>query len=289
MKKFKKISLLLILTTLFTTGCFKRDKMEDINIITTEYPIEYVVNYLYGESSNVSSIYPRSVDVNNYKLTDKQIKDFSNNDLFVYNGSSDEREYAKKMLNNNRNLKIIDASYGVDETYAKSDLWLNPSNILMIGQNIRNELEEYITSQYIKEEINNKYNLLKVSISELETEFKKAADNSVDKRIIATDETLKFLEKYGFTVINLTENGERKEQNISLAESLLESKKLSYIFTHENDTNEELLNNLKNKYNAQEITFRVLETITEEDITNGDDYLSLMHNNIELIKKETYK
>ena len=33
------------------TGCFKRDKMEDINIATTIYPIEYVTNRLYGNNS----------------------------------------------------------------------------------------------------------------------------------------------------------------------------------------------------------------------------------------------
>lgn len=288
MKKFC-LALLIFSMAVFTTGCFKRDKMEDINIITTVYPIEYVVNYLYGNSSNITSIYPKSANVSEYEITNKQIKDFSDNDLFVYNGDSNEREYATAMLNKNRNLKIIDASYGVDAVYSKYDLWLNPSNILMIGQNVRNELEEYISNPYIIEEINDQYQLLKVNISELETEFKRASDNSHDARIITSDETLKFLEKYGFTVINLTEKGERKENNISLAESLLSSKKLSYIFIHENDSNLELVDSITNKYNAEKMTFRVLETITEDDVNNGDDYLSLMHANIENLKQETYK
>ena len=287
----KKICIccLILLTILLTTGCFKRDNMEDINIITTSYPIEYVVNFLYGDNSTVKSIYPRSANVSQYEITKKQIKDFSDNDLFVYNGNTDEREYATSMLNNNRDLKIIDAAYGVDAVYSEYDLWLNPSNVLMIGQNVRNELEDYISNPYLIEEINSKYQLLKVNISELETEYKKAADNSNDKRIISSDETLKFLEKYGFTVINLTENGEKKENNIELAKSLLKNKKLSYVFIHENDINLDFVNNLIKQYNAEKLTFRILETITEEDVVNGDDYLSLMYDNIELVKKETYK
>ena len=97
----------LIVTTCLT-GCFKRDKMEDINIITTIYPIEYVTNRLYGNNSSVESIYPRNAVSSDYTITSKQLKDYSKYDLFIYNGESSEREYATKMLDNNNNLKIID-------------------------------------------------------------------------------------------------------------------------------------------------------------------------------------
>lgn len=281
--------ILLVLGLVFTTsGCVKKYDMEDIDVITTIYPIEFVVDYLYGDNSNVYSIYPKGANINNYEFTNKQIKDFSEYDLFVYDGDSKERKYAISMLNNNHELMLINASHGVDVRYSKYDLWLNPSNILMIGQNVRNELETYISNPFLVEKINNQYQLLKLSISELETEFKKTADNSHDKRIISSDETLLFLNKYGFEVINLTENGERKENNISLAKSLLDNKNLSYVFIHEDDKNLEVVNSLI-KDNSNILMFRVLEYINEEDMTNGDDYLSLMHDNIELIKTETYK
>ena len=36
--------------SLILTGClFKRDTMEDIDIYTTIYPINYLTNYLYGD------------------------------------------------------------------------------------------------------------------------------------------------------------------------------------------------------------------------------------------------
>ena len=72
----------------------------------------------------------------------------------------------------NKNIKIIDASYGLEETYAKSDIWLNPSNILMLAQNIKQELSDYIENPYLKQEINNNYKLLKLDISELDVNSK---------------------------------------------------------------------------------------------------------------------
>lgn len=289
MKKTIIISSILIITLSCLTGCFKRDKMEDINIATTIYPIEYVTNRLYGNNSKIKSIYPRDSISNSYKITNKQLNDYSEYDLFIYNGESKEREYATTMLNNNKNLKIIDAAYGLDATYSMSDIWLNPSNILMLGQNIKNELTEYISYRYLVEEIKDQYTLLKVDITELETEIKKTADNSVDNQIIVADESLNFLEKYGFKVINLTNNGKDKENNIALAKELLNSGKLNYVFVMDHSRSYEIANQLKEIYKAQILTFRTLDTITEKDEQNNDDYLSIMHSNIDLLKQETYK
>lgn len=287
----KKIISLVIITLILSclTGCFKRDSMEDINIITTIYPIEYVTTRIYGDNAKIESIYPRDSISKTYNITNKQLKDYSEYDLFIYNGETKEKEYATKMLNTNKNLKIIDAAYGLDSTYSTSDIWLNPSNILMIGQNIRNELSEYIKDPYLTKEINNKYNLLKIDITELETEIKKTSDNSINNKIVVADESLNFLKKYGFEVINLTKNGKEKESNILLARSLFENGELNYIFTLDHNNKYDIIEELKNSLNIKELNFRTLDTITEKDVKNNDDYLSIMHSNIDLIKQETYK
>lgn len=285
----KKILILTIFLTLLTCGCFKRDKMQDIQIITTVYPFEYVTNRLYKENATITSIYPKSSNINTYKFTKKQIRDFSKKDLFIYNGDNSERELAKDMLNENKNLKIIDASFGIDVSYSESDLWLNPANILMVTQNIKNELTSYITSNYIIKEIENKYELLKIDITELETEFKTTADNSNNNKIIVSDNTLNFLKKYGFEVINLTENNKNIDKNIEEAKKLLSDKSLSYIFVPENTEANAITKELINNYQAEQLTFRTLATITEEDQKNNEDYISLMYQNLELIKKETYQ
>ncbi len=81
----KIISLLCLVSCFLLTGCIKRDSMEDINIYTSVYPIEYITNRLYGENSKINSIYPDGIIYSMYSLNDKQIKDFSNSDLFIFN------------------------------------------------------------------------------------------------------------------------------------------------------------------------------------------------------------
>lgn len=286
-KKFLVIILMLLI--FLTTGCFKIDDMEDIDIITTNYPIEYVTNRLYGENSNVINIYPSGVNPKDYELTEKQLKDFSKNDLIVYNGALEtSRDQTKNMLNYNKNLKIIDVSYGIDASVSYSDVWLNPSNFLMIAQNIKNELRSYITNKYIIDEVENQYELLKVDVSALEAYLKLTADNSQNKTIVCIDETMNFLTKYGFEVINLTEKGKEKAENIDQAKDLYSSNDLDYIFIPEYFEEDDLIKDLKENYGVEVLTFRTLEVIKDTDINNNDDFLSLMHENVSLITKETY-
>ena len=113
--------------------------------------------------------------------------------------------------------------------------------------------------------------------------------NSKYKRIISYDESLLFLEKYGFEVINLTDKNKNKDNNIELAKSLLSQNKLTYVFVTENEYESNLLTELKNNYSAKIETFKIMTTITENDISNNEDYLSIMKSNISKLKEETYK
>ena len=161
----KKIIVVLMIV-LSLTGCslFKSDSMDGITILTSNYALEYVTNYLYGNNSIVNSIYPDGVDISDYKFTDKQIRDYSKEDMFIYMGSTDDSNQALKFLNKNKSLKIIDASFGIQYKYTEDELWLNPSNILMIAQNIKDGLNEYITSKNLKDEVNENYENIKVEI-----------------------------------------------------------------------------------------------------------------------------
>ena len=148
MKFIKKICLFMFIL-LFFTGCdWNTSDMEDIRIYTTVYPINYLLEVLYGKHSNIYSIYPLGVDLNTYKLSDRMIKKYSNSDLFVFNSLDEKRDrnYAVKMINNNSKLKVIDVSTGMDYDNNVLELWMNPYNYLMMAENIKTGLSEYISN-----------------------------------------------------------------------------------------------------------------------------------------------
>ena len=290
MKKVKYILFLLLVpfVTLLTSGCTS-DSMEDIEIIVTNYPNEYVMKNLYGKHSTITSIYPDGVDTTNYKINKKQKNEYSKKDLFVYNGLIEkERNLALELLAINPDLKIIDTAYVLETDYSPEELWLNPSSLLMMSQNVRLSLNEYVSSTYLVKEIDDDYNKLKIALSELDAEYRLAVESTSNKTIVVGNSALKYLEKFGLNVICIDSDATQKE--ISDAENLINDKSINYIFKFKNDENNENVNNLiSGNESVQVLELHKLDNITDADRNEGKDYISIMEENLELIKKELYQ
>ncbi len=289
MKRIKLLTIMLIM--ILFTGCdmFKVDNMEDIDIITTSYPLEYIIKTLYGEHSLVKSIYPDSVDTYTYKLNEKSLKNYSDEDLFVYVSYGRDKDIAVNLLNKNKNLLIIDGSLGMKPDYI-DELWLNPSNLLMVAQNIKNGLTEYINNNYLIKEIERNFEELKLKLSMLDAEIKLTAENSNTKTIVSATKSLNYLKKYGFNVISLDDDNTALEKTINEVNSMVNVSTVKYIFTLENiEENETVKLLLENNKNLKLIKLKRLDSITDEERNNGEDYFTLMRYNIDQIKKETYK
>lgn len=284
----KKI-LMGFLIILLLSGCFKRDNMEDITIYTTIYPLNYITDYLYGDNAKIYSVYPSGVDVTTYELTNKQIEDYSNNDLFVFNSLDRDRDYAVKMINKNKNLKIIDVALGMETINSIEELWLNPYNYLMMAQNLKNGLNEYIENPYLIKEIDNNYEDLKLKLSKLDATIKTTVNSSNYNTIVADNHLFKFLEKYDLNVISLEEDDSLTQKKIDDVKRMINNGTIKYIYTKDNTTNDTVQKILD--------TYKKVELIKINDMFSNDggvtnsneNYLTIMNDNIDLIKKELYK
>lgn len=290
MKKHKLLLLIILLLPIIILGggC-SNDSMDNIEIIVTNYPNEYVVKKLYGKHAVISSIYPDGVDTNNYIISKKQKLDYSKTDLLVYNGLLEkERNLAVDLLEINPDLKIIDTAYVLETDYSPEELWLNPSSLLMMSQNVRLALDEYISSTYLIKEVDQAYEELKIELSELDAEYRVAADSTNNKTIIVANSALKYLEKFGLNVICLDSDASQK--TLSDAEELLSNKSNSYIIMFKGQELNDNVKNLLDKYpDVSKLELHKLDNITDNERSNKEDYTTIMRDNLELIKKELYQ
>ena len=285
MKKLNLLIFVLLVGLICTVGCVKRDSMEDIEIITSAYPIEYLVNEIYGEHADIENIFPDGEVIDNYDFNNKQLNNFSDKDLFVYNGENSS-DIALSLINRNDNLLLIDSTLGMEYTYGNEELWLDPSNVLMMALNIKNGLEEYVSNSYLVKEIDDNYQDLKVSLSELDAEFKLTVQNADNSKIVVYNQSLMFLEKYGFKVTILNDVAiDKTQQDVK---TLVKNGDVKYIFMFEEDEpTEELKSFLKT--NQIEIVYLYrLDSIRDEQRNNDDDYISIMEDNLETLKLEIY-
>ena len=292
MKKIKILLIIICITLL--SGCnITKDSMEDIEIYTTIYPIRYLINSLYGNNSTINSIYPSGVNPNDFELSDKKLEEYANTDLFIFNSLDKERDIAVKMLNKNKNLKIIDVSMGMTYDYDIAELWLNPYNYLMMAQNTKNGLLEYIDNPYLISNtdntgIENKYEELKYDLSRLDADIKEKVSLAKYKTLVVDSNLFKYLEKYNLKVISLEENDDLNENTIDEVKKLIKNGSIKYIYSSNTTTNN-TCQNLIDNYNIELLTINTMESIDGGITNSNENYITIMNNNLELINKELYK
>lgn len=286
----KKIIIFIILAFILVSSIelLQNDNMDNIEITATVYPISFITEILYGSHSTINNIYPNDTNFNDYILSDKQIADFSKSTLFIFNGLGTEQEYAIKMVTENKNLLIIDASLGMELNKAVEETWFNPNNYLMLANNIKSGLNEYIVNPVLLDEINTNYNNLKVEISELEASFYEAAEEAPSKIIVTNHIMFEFLEKYGFEIYTLDNTVKESDKIVTDVETLIQNNEIKTIFIKDDS---DINFNITNLIEDTEITLTQINsvsTITKYELDNNENYFTIMRNNLNLIKNSLY-
>ena len=174
-----------------------------------------------------------------------------------------------------------------------AELWLNPYNYLMMAQNTKNGLLEYVDNPYLisnndKTGIEDKYDELKYDLSRLDADMKEDIELASYKTIVVDNDVFKFLEKYNLKVISLEENDNLNENTINEVKKLINNKQIKYIFSSKEETNE-TCKKLIDNYGLELVTLNTMETIDGGITNSNESYLTVMNNNLDLLNKELYK
>ena len=152
----------------------------------------------------------------------------------------------------------------------------------MLAKNIKDNLTNYLTSKYIIEEVEKNYSDFEEKISLMDANLRSIGSEAKDNNkntIVASSNTLKFLNDYGFNVISLGDNENLKEVKLNSIKNRFKNKKSTYILCLDTDKNNSVITDLVKTSNAKLMEVDSL-TLTLED----EDYFSVMTSFIENIK-----
>ena len=110
--------------------------------------------------------------------------------------------------------------------------------------------------------------------------------NASNKNILVTNDSFNFLSKYNINVISIKE-GDTK--SINDAKKLINSGEIKYAYVLRGNTLSEEIETFIKNYNLEKIEIDSMYTITDEDKNNGNDYLSIMTENINKFKTELFR
>ncbi|MDQ0160943.1 metal ABC transporter substrate-binding protein [Aeribacillus alveayuensis] len=318
----KKLSLLLsfwFITMIIIVGCssntasngekVENSKEDQLIIYTTIFPLQDFTKKIGGNHVLVESVFPPNADAHTYEPTTKQMVKMAEADLFIYTGIGLEgfAEKAHETLET-ENVKVIKASEGIeliksndededehadkheDEHTHLDDLdphvWLDPVLAVQLAENIKNALVEL--KPETRKDFEENFEQLKEQLNDLDQQFKDVVQNAERSEIIVSHAAYGYWEnRYGIQQISisgLSPTNEPSQKELAEIIEFAQKHNLKYVIFEQNVSNN-IANIVQSELGAEALTLHNLESITEEETKNGEDYFSLMKQNLETLKK----
>ena len=127
-----------------------------INIVVSIPPQQAYVEEIGKDLVNITLLAPIGTNPNFYEPKRSQLTAVEQAHVYFTIGGNFEKAWLPKMINQNKNMEIIDSSSGIEKTTMKSKnisdnqspkkdvhVWTTPKNIAIIGKNIYETLVRY--------------------------------------------------------------------------------------------------------------------------------------------------
>lgn len=300
----KYLLILVVVLLIFTNvGCSKVqndkagiiDEKEEIKIYTTFYPMYFIADEIAKEKASIVQLIPSGVEPHDWEPTLKTMVELKSSDIFIYNGAGMEKWVDKitKSLQES-NVKIVEASKGIDLIKGDSNnnedydphTWVSPPNLMAQAKNVLDALVE--VDEENREYYETNYKNLIGKINKLHKDILDASIDFRIKIIVTSHEAFGYFAKeYGITQIPI--RGISPEQEPSPAKlveivKLCKENDIKYVFV-EKFVNPKFSNVIAGEINGEVLTLNAAHGLSEEEIQEGQDYITLMYDNLRNLEK----
>lgn len=289
------VSIIVLISLLFLIGCNKNIGTEEGNdnivVYTSFYPLYFLVDEIGKDKINLQTIVPNGIEPHDYELTIQQIEEISHSDLLIYNGAGME-DWLDKLLETIEKDKVvlINASQEVDliieENTPDPHLWLDPMNMVKVGERIKDVLIELDRDNQKFYEEN--YLSLSQKLQNLDEKYEKSLRNKNRDTILVSHKAFSYLaNRYDLEQISVTGINPNEEPSPKTIANLIEiskEKNIKYIFL-ETLANPKTVETIAKEANLEILTLNPLEGLTEEEQKEEKDYISIMEDNLMNLKK----
>ncbi len=278
--------------------------------------ISNFANRIGGEYVKTENIVPPGSDAHSVEVTMKDMMAVEESKAFIYSGTALEG-FADAIIEavEKEDVKIINATENVDfitgleDTHTEegkeeeheneseeehkehSDVpsidphvWLDPNRSITIANNIRNALIEI--SPENKETFEKNFNSLKQDLEKLDETFKTMVANADSNTFLISHSAYGYwedvygLQQLGISGLSPTDEPSHKEL-IEIIEFVNEQK-LQYIYFEPNLTNK-VADSVQRETELSSLILNNIESISEENIKNKEDFITIMSDNIEAL------
>ena len=308
MSYVKKLSSLIILVAIFIFAFSSITYAGEIQVYTSVFPVYDLAEKIAGDDIDISLVVPAGAEIHSYEPSPRQIARLEEGDLFLYigenlvpwtEGAVDNLEQSPtKTVKLSEELELI--KYGEEHHHGHEEdhhhdhdhgvydphVWLDPINMEIMGERI---MEEFINLRPEREEaFRERYENLRGKLRELDQEYQEGLQDRQKDHILVSHAAFNYLaERYELkqlSVSGIAPHAEPSPGAIAELIDLVEKYEIEYIFK-EKLASPQLVEVLADEADLEVLLLDPVAGLTAEEEERGEDYFSLMYNNLENLKK----
>lgn len=294
----KIIGLFLIIPMLLTIGCSnnKQNSNGKIKIYTSIYPLYDFATKVGGDKVDVTNLVPAGTEPHDWEVSTSDIVNLERADMLIYNGAGIEN-WTDKVTNSleNKDIVYVKTSEGLDLHKASEKdkdkhviydphTWLSIENAKHEMENIKNALVKYDPDNAHYYEKN--YSTYKKKFDELNKKYSDTLDPIKNKSIIVAHEAFGYLcSEYGIKQIGIEGLNPDSEPDPAKMAKIIKFAKENNVKTifFEELVSPKVANTIAKEINAKTKVLNPLEGLSEEQINKGEDYFSVMEQNLQAL------
>ncbi|HEM2516001.1 TPA: zinc ABC transporter substrate-binding protein AdcA [Streptococcus suis] len=307
----KKVGLLFLsVSALLLGACGNSTASEDgkLNIVTTFYPVYEFTKQVAGDEANVDLLVKAGTEVHGSEPSAKDIARIQEADAFVYENENMETwvHDVEKSLDTTK-VNVISATEGMlllpggEEEHKGHDhsgerhshaydphVWLSPERAITLVENIRDSLVAKYPEKKDAFETNAAAYIEKLDA--LDAKYSETLSAAKQKYFVTQHTAFAYLAlDYGLKQVSITGVAADEDPTPSRLAELTEyinKYGIKYIYFEEN-ASKSVAETLAKETGVQLDVLNPLESLTDEDMKNGKDYISVMEDNLTALEKTT--
>lgn len=294
------------------SGSKKEVSNDKLQIMTSFYPMYDFTKHIVGEEAEVSMLISAGTEAHDYEPSAKDMKKIQDSDVFIYNNENMEtwvpsmkdtlKEGKVKVIKATENMVLLpgneDGHHHEHENEGKEEhshshafdphVWLAPSLAIKEVKEISEQLiKQYPdkkevftknTEEYIKE------------LEELDTKYQEKLVNAEQKNFVTQHAAFGYLAvEYGLNqvpIAGLSPDQEPSAAKLAELKKYVTDNKIKYIY-FESNASDAVAKTLAKEAKVELLVLNTLEGLSDKDIKEGKNYVSVMTDNLDALSKTT--
>ena len=298
----------------YAAGTEDTSSEKKLNVMASFYPMYDFATKVGGDKVEVTNMVPAGTEPHDWEPAATDVKNLEEADVFIYNGAGMEH-WTEDVLGalDNKELKVVEASRGLtllegkeedeeetEDSSLDSDasdestdseitydphVWLDPLNAKAEMENIKNAFVEADPDN--KDYYEQNYETYAEKFDQLDKEYKDGLADTKSKDLITSHEAFGYLcQAYGLNQVGIEGLSPDSEPDASRMNEIIKFAKENNVKTifFEELVSPKVSETIADEIGAKTAVLNPLEGLTDDEISAGEDYFSVMESNLKTIE-----